>query len=343
MMRTQIPHSLCPVLVEAVTKTRQIQREKTDHFLMWEVVERVEKVLEEHPGPEIIRWLFWDNILCHNCLSKISHGFLFSSLRTVQFSCSVVSVSLRPHGLQHARFPCPSPTPGAYSNSCPSRRWCHPTILSFVVPFSSRLQSFPASGSFPMSWFFASGGQSIGVSASASVLPMNIQDWFPLGLMGWISLQPKELSRVFSNTTVQKHRTCLRILHFINPFFCWWTFKFSVFCSCEHLCWRHSCISLLIQVCKLQLLEINLDKGLLCHRVPDISLCSIILHSLPCELNPFRIGHQLQFLPLYTFPPLFSFPFMYVCNIRVYWLLYKVHFKNSELFVCFSHCYILSA
>ena len=120
-------------------------------------------------------------------------------------SCSVMSDSLQPHGLQHARLPRPSPTPGTYSNSCPSRWWCHPTISSSVVPFS-RLQSFPASGSFPMSQFFASGGQSIGVLASASVLPMNIQDWSPLGWTGWTSLQSKGLSRVFSNTTVQKHQ-----------------------------------------------------------------------------------------------------------------------------------------
>ena len=119
-----------------------------------------------------------------------------------QFSHSVVSDSLRPHGLQHARLPCSSPTPGAYSNTCPSQLWCHPTISFFVVPFSSLLQSFPASGSFLMSWFFPSGGQSIG--ASASVLPMNTQDWFPLGWTGWISWQSKGLSRVFSNTTVQK-------------------------------------------------------------------------------------------------------------------------------------------
>ena len=95
--------------------------------------------------------------------------------------------------------PCPSPTPGAYSNSCPSRRWCHPTISSSVVPFSSCPQSFPASGSFPMSWFFASGGQSIHISASASVLPMNIQDWFPLGLTGWISLQSRGLSSLLQH------------------------------------------------------------------------------------------------------------------------------------------------
>ena len=124
----------------------------------------------------------------------------------VQFSRSVVSDSLQPHGLQHARPPCPSPTPRVYSNSCPLTQWCHPTISSSVVPFSSSLQSFPASGSFPMNQFITSGGQSIGFSASASVLPMNIQDWFPLGWTGWISLQSKWLSRVFSNTTVQKHQ-----------------------------------------------------------------------------------------------------------------------------------------
>ena len=121
-------------------------------------------------------------------------------------SCSVVSDSLPPHGLQHARPPCPSPTPRVYSNSCPSSQWCHPTISSSVIPFSSHFQSFPASGSLPVSQFFASGDQSVGISASASVLPMNIQDWFSLGWTGWISLQSKGLSRVFSNTTVQKHQ-----------------------------------------------------------------------------------------------------------------------------------------
>ena len=124
----------------------------------------------------------------------------------IQFSQSVMSNSLRSHGLQHARPPWPSPTPRVYSNSCPSSRWCHPTISSSVVPFSSCLQSFPASGCFLMSQFLASGGQSIGVPTSASVLPMNIQDRFPLGLTGWISLLSKGLSRVFSNTTVQKHQ-----------------------------------------------------------------------------------------------------------------------------------------
>ena len=127
-------------------------------------------------------------------------------IQSVQFSCSVVSDSLRPHEPQHARPPCPSPTPRVYPNSCPLSRWCHPTISSSVIPFSSCLQSFPASGSFQMSQVFTSGDQSIGVSASASVLPMNIQDWFPLGLTGWISLQSKGLPRVFSNTTVQNHQ-----------------------------------------------------------------------------------------------------------------------------------------
>ena len=124
---------------------------------------------------------------------------------SVQFTSVAQScLTLRPHGLQHARLPCPSPTPGAYSNSCPLSQWCHPTISSSVIPFSC-LQSFPASGSFPVIQFFASGGQIIGVSASTSVLPMNIQDW-SLGWTGWISLLSKELSRVFSNTTVQKHQ-----------------------------------------------------------------------------------------------------------------------------------------
>ena len=126
---------------------------------------------------------------------------------SVQFSRSITSYSLRPNGLQHARLPCPSPTPRAYLNSCPLSWWCHPTISSSVVPFSSCLQSFPASGSFPMSGLFASGGQRIGASVLASVLPMNNnQGWFPLGLTGLISSQSKGFSRVFSNTTVQKHQ-----------------------------------------------------------------------------------------------------------------------------------------
>ena len=127
------------------------------------------------------------------------------SFSSVQFSRSVMSESLWPHGLQHTRPPCPSPTPGVYSNSCPSSWWFYSTISSSVVPIS-RLQSFPASGSFQMSQLFVSGGVSTGISASKSVLPMNTQDWSPLGWTGWISLQSKGLSRVFFNTTVQKHQ-----------------------------------------------------------------------------------------------------------------------------------------
>ena len=131
---------------------------------------------------------------------------LLTVTSSFQFSCSVVSNSLWPRGLQHARPPCQSLTPGVYPNSCPLSRWCHPTISSSVVPFSC-LQSFQASGSFPMTQFFESGGQRIGVSAFQwTVLPMNTQDWSPLGWTGWISLQSKGLSRVFSNTTVQKHQ-----------------------------------------------------------------------------------------------------------------------------------------
>ena len=117
-------------------------------------------------------------------IAKILKQSKYTSISSVQFSRSVMSNSLRRHGLQHARLPCPSPTPGVYSNSCPLHWWCHPTISISVIPFSSHLQSFPISGSFPVSRYFASGGQSIGVSASAIVLPMNIQDWFPLGLIG---------------------------------------------------------------------------------------------------------------------------------------------------------------
>ena len=129
-----------------------------------------------------------------------------SKLSSVQFSRSVMSDSSRPHESQHARPPCPLPTPGVYSNSCPSSRWCHPAISSPVVPFSSRPQSLPASGSFTVNQHFTWGGQSIGVSASASVLSMNTQDWSPSGWTGWISLQSKGLLRVFANTTVQKHQ-----------------------------------------------------------------------------------------------------------------------------------------
>ena len=148
-------------------------------------------------GPALFCILTW-NLHISKCEKSLGVS--------VQFSPSVMSDSLRPHGLQHTRLPWGSSTPRTYSNSCSSHQWCHPTISSSIDNFSSHPQSFPASGSFPMSQFFTSGGQSIGVSASASVLPRNIQDWFPLGLSGWISLQSKELSRVFSSTTVWKHQ-----------------------------------------------------------------------------------------------------------------------------------------
>ena len=137
--------------------------------------------------------------ICHLTIAKIFIG-------SYQFNCSVMSNILQPHGLQHVKLLCLSPAPEVCLNSCWSSQWCHPTISSFVITFSSCLQSFPTSGSFPRSQFFTSGGRSIGASALASVLPMNIQDWFPLGLTGLISLQSKGLLRVFSNTTVQNHQ-----------------------------------------------------------------------------------------------------------------------------------------
>ena len=151
-----------------------------------------------HCFPIYLPWS--DGSRCHNAQFSTVQFSLF------QFSSLVESSSSQPHGLQHAMPPCPSPTPRVYSNSCPLSQWCHPAISSSVIPFSSCLTSFPTSGSFQMRQLFASGVQSIGVSASASVLPINIQDWSPLGWTGWISLQSKGLSRVFSNTTVQKHQ-----------------------------------------------------------------------------------------------------------------------------------------
>ena len=130
----------------------------------------------------------------------------YTSVQFSSFQSLSRVLSLGANGLQHTRPPCPSPTPGVYSNSCPLSRWCHPAISSSVVPFSSCLQSFPASGSFQMSQFFTLGGQSIDVSESTPVLPMNIKGWFLLGWAGWICLKSKWLSRVFSNTTVQKHQ-----------------------------------------------------------------------------------------------------------------------------------------
>ena len=147
-----------------------------------------------------LKYMF--NTLAYTCQE------FFSSLCSVQFNHSVMSDSLQPHGMQHTRLPCPSPTPGACSNSCLSSWWCHPTISSSVIPFSSCLQSFPASGSFPISWLFASGAQSTGASASASLLPMNMQDWFPLGWTDWISLQ----SKVLLKSLLQHHSSKASIL-----------------------------------------------------------------------------------------------------------------------------------
>ena len=161
-----------------------------------------------------IHWIRYESLLFSWSFSKYLWGkndsFHFVGLlrgfSSVQFSRSVVSDSLRPHELQHARPPCPSPTPGVHPDSSASSWWCHPAISSSVIPFSSFPQSLPASESFPVSQLFAWSGQSIGVSALASVLPKNTQDWSPLGWTGWIFLQSKGLSRVFSNTTVQKHQ-----------------------------------------------------------------------------------------------------------------------------------------
>ena len=171
----------------------------------------------------LTRWTFVGKVmsLLFNMLSRLVIAFLPRSkhllisrlqsppaviFSSVQFSRSVVSDSLRPHELQHARPPCPSPSPGVHSDSCPSSQWCHQAISSSVVPFSSCSQSLPASEFPPMSQLFTWGGQSTGVSASASFLPKNTQGWSPLEWIGWISLQSKVLSRVFSNTTVQKHQ-----------------------------------------------------------------------------------------------------------------------------------------
>ena len=151
-----------------------------------------------------LKELYWRNGFYSN---KITTLLVFCILLYIQFSSVTQScLTLQPRESQHARPPCPSPTPGVYSNSCPSSRWCHPAISSSVVPFSFCPQSLQASGSFPMSQFLSRGGQNIGVSASASIHPMNTQDWSPSGWTGWISLQSKGLSRVFSNTTVQKHQ-----------------------------------------------------------------------------------------------------------------------------------------
>ena len=164
-----------------------------ERVLQWSVPCQFLSNSLQHP----LHWLSWYDYSC-----KL---VMFLTLQSVQSSHSV-SYSLRPYGLQHTRPPCPLPTPGACANSCSSSQWCHPTISSSGIPFSFCPQSCPPSGSFPMAQFFTWGGQSTGASASASVLPMNVQDWFPLGWTGWISLQSNGLSRVFSNTTVQKHQ-----------------------------------------------------------------------------------------------------------------------------------------
>ena len=160
--------------------------------------------MEDH-WHDFVRGLAWRHFAFESFFSLQCREYLqLIQFSSVQFSRSVMSDSLQPHGLQHTMLPCPSPTPRVYSNSCPLSWWYHSTILPSVMHFFC-LQSFPASGSFQMSQLFASGDQSIGVSASTSVLPMNIRNWFPLRLTGWISLQSKRLSRVFSNTTVQNH------------------------------------------------------------------------------------------------------------------------------------------
>ena len=166
---------------------------------------------------------------------------------SVQFSCSVMSDCLQSHGLQHGRRPCVSPTPGAHSNSCPLSWWCHPTFSSSVILFSSCLQSFPKSGSFLMSQFFTSGGQSIGASASASVPPVNIQDWFPLELTSLISLQSKGLSRVFSNTTVHKHRFFSTQPSALKSTRDYWTnhsFDYVDLCWQSNICFLICCLGL---------------------------------------------------------------------------------------------------
>ena len=164
-------------------------------------------------------------------LNNIESSNLWKLYNSVQFlfSCSVVSNYLQPHGLQHTRLPCPSQSPWVCSNSCPLSRWCHPTISSSVVPFSSSSQSFPASESFPLSQLFTSGGQNIGVSAS--VLPMNVQDWFPLGFTGLIPLLSKELSRVLSSTRVWRHQ-------FVSTQAECMTNGKTIALDCTDLCWQ---------------------------------------------------------------------------------------------------------
>ena len=192
-----------PPLISAATLKKSLQLFKYSDFrLIISIFQCINSLT--HPWLLSLTCMF--NLTGNPVGSTIKTYQEFNHFSSVQFSCSVVSNSLWHLELQHSRPPCPSPTPIVYPNSWTLNWWSHPTISSSVVPFSSCPQSFPASGSFQTSHLFASGGQSIGVLASSSVLPMNTQDWSPLGWTGWISLQSKELSRVFSNTTVQKHQ-----------------------------------------------------------------------------------------------------------------------------------------
>jgi len=252
---------------------------------------------------------------------------------TVLFSCSVVSDSLWPHGLQHARLPCPSPTPGACWNWCPLSQWCYPTISPSVIPFSSCLQSFPASGSFPMSQLFVSGGQSIGASASASVLSMNIQDWFPLGWTDWISLQSKGLSRVFSNTTVQKHQ------FFGTQFSLWsnshphmttgktialtrWTFVgkvMSLLCNmlsrlvtafhsrskCVLILWLQSPSAEILEPPKIKSLTVSIASPSICHEVMGQNAMILVFWMLsfkPTFYSPLSLSSRCSLVPLHFLP-----------------------------------------
>ena len=251
---------------------------------------------------------------------------------SVQFSCSVVSDLLWPHGLQHARPPCPSPTPRVYSNSCPLSQWCLPTISHSVVPFSSCLQSFPASGSFQMNQFFASGGQSIGVSTSTSVLPVNIQDWFPLGWTDWISLQSKGLSRVFSNTTVQKHQFFGTQLFFNHPTL-----------TSIHNYWKNHSLDYMDLVGKVISLVFNMLSSLVITFLPRSKHLLISWLQLPSTviLEPRKIKYVVVsiFSPsifhelmgpnamslvfwMLSFKPAFSFPSF---------ILIKIAFRSSSL------------
>ena len=226
-----------------------------------------------------------------------------------KFSCSVVSNSLWPYGLQHPRLPCPSPTPRASSNSCPSSQWCHPTISSSVIPFSSWLQSFPALGSFPISQFFASGGQNIGVSASTSVLPVNIQDRFPLGWTGWIPLQSKGLSRVFSNNTVQSiNSSAFFMAQLSHPYMATgktialtrWTFVGKVMSllfnmlfmlviaflpRSQHLLisWLHSPSAVILEPNKIKSVTVSIVFPSICHEVMGPDAIILVLWMLSFE------------------------------------------------------------